>query len=163
MNATRLITALALVLLGACSKDAPAPASADHESPGVSLYFSAAAGLNPGADGTPAPVRVRVYELKNAAAFERADYFALAERAQATLGADLVDQDEVLLQPGRQLQLDRPLNPATRLVGLVVGYREVDRAQWRSVLPVPPHDYQISLDVSAVRSTVATPQPVPAR
>lgn len=163
MNATRLIAALALALLGACSKDAPAPASADHEAPGVSLYFSAAAGLNPGADGTPAPVRVRVYELKNAAAFERADYFALAERAQATLGADLVDQDEVLLQPGRQLQLDRPLNPATRLVGLVVGYREVDRAQWRSVLPVPPHDYQISLDVRAVRSAVATPQPVPAR
>ena len=163
MNATRLITALALVLLGACSKDVPVPVPANEDAPGVSLYLSAAAGLNPGADGTPAPVRVRVYELKNAAAFERADYFALVERAQATLGADLVDQDEVLLQPGRQLQLDRPLSPATRMVGLVVSYREIDRAQWRRVLPVPPHHYQISLDVRAVRSAAATPQPVPAR
>jgi len=163
MNATRLIAALALVLLGACSKDAPVePAAADPAS-GITLYFSAAAGLNPGATGTPAPVRVRLYELKNSAAFARADYFALAERAQATLGADLIDQDEVLLQPGEQLRLERPLNPATRQLGLVVGYREIDQAQWRSVLPVPPRDYQISLDVRAVRSAVATPQPEPVR
>ncbi|MCH7419004.1 type VI secretion system lipoprotein TssJ [Pseudomonas mosselii] len=166
MSATRLIAALAMVLLSACSKDSPVePAVTDAAPPatGITLYFSAAAGLNPGASGTPAPVRVRIYELKNSAAFARADYFALAERAQATLAADLIDQDEVLLQPGEQLRLERPLDSATRQVGLVVGYREVDQAQWRSVLPVPPRDYQISLDVRAVRSAVATPQPEPVR
>ena len=166
MSATRLIAALAMVLLSACSKDSPVePAVTDAAPPatGLTLDFSAAAGLNPGASGTPAPVRVRIYELKNSAAFARADYFALAERAQATLAADLIDQDEVLLQPGEQLRLERPLDPATRQVGLVVGYREVDQARWRSVLPVPPRDYQISLDVRAVRSAVATPQPEPAR
>lgn len=163
MKATRLIAALTLVLLSACSKDAPIAADSAASGSAVTLYFSAAAGLNPGAGGTPAPVRVRLYELKNSAAFARADYFALAERAQATLGADLIDQDEVLLQPGEQLRLVRPLDPATRQVGLVVGYREIDQALWRSVLPVPPRDYQISLDVRAVRSAVATPQPEPVR
>lgn len=163
MKATRLIAALTLVLLSACSKDAPIAADSADSGSAVTLYFSAAAGLNPGAGGTPAPVRVRLYELKNSAAFARADYFALAERAQATLGADLIDQDEVLLQPGEQLRLERPLDPATRQVGLVVGYREIDQALWRSVLPVPPRDYQISLDVRAVRSAVATPQPEPVR
>ncbi|MGE8111631.1 MULTISPECIES: type VI secretion system lipoprotein TssJ [Pseudomonas] len=164
MNATPLLAALALLLLGACSKDAAQPALPAAGDPAkVSLYFSAAQGLNPGANGTPAPVRVRLYELRNSAAFARADYFALTERAQATLGADLVDQDEVLLQPGAQLHLERPLDPATRQVGLVVGYREVDQALWRSVLPVPPRDYQISLDVRAVRSAVAAPQPAPAQ
>lgn len=157
---TYVIAALCLVLLSACSKDqSGAPAAQDAAA--VSLYFSAAAGLNPGADGVAAPVRVRVFELKNSAAFERADYFALAERAVETLGPDLIDQDEVLLRPGQQLHLNRPLDPATRQVGLVVGYREVDRAQWRSVLPVPPRDYQISLDVRDVRSAVAAPQPAP--
>lgn len=165
MKATRLIAALTLVLLSACSKDAAQAPAADSAASGsaVTLYFSAAVGLNPGAGGTPAPVRVRLYELKNSAAFARADYFALAERAQATLGADLIDQDEVLLQPGEQLRLERPLDPATRQLGLVVGYREIDQAQWRSVLAVPPRDYQISLDVRAVRSAVATPQPLPVR
>jgi len=65
----------------------------------------------------------------------------------------------VLLQPGEQLSVERPLDPATRQIGLVVGYREIDQAQWRSVLPVPPRDYQISLDVRAVRSAVAV-QPI---
>lgn len=165
MKAIRLVAALSLVLLAACSKDSPVAPAADSapDSAAVTLYFSAAEGLNPGPGGTPAPVRVRLYELKNSAAFVRADYFALAERAQATLGADLIDQDEVLLQPGGQLRLERPLDPATRHIGLVVGYREIDQAQWRSVLPVPPRDYQISLDVRAVRSAVATSQPEPAR
>lgn len=166
MHLTRWAAIAALSLLAACSKDAPpaeVAAPAAPAAPDVSLYFSAAAGLNPGAGGEAAPVRVRLFELKNAAAFERADYFALAERAQATLGADLLDQDEVLLRPGQQLHLRRPLDPATRQVGLVVGYREIDRAQWRSVLPVPPRDYQISLDVRAVRSAEAAPQPAPAR
>ena len=165
MNATRLTAALAIALLGACSTHAPqatAPSLAEP-APKVSLYFSADAGLNPGATGEPAPVRVRVYELKHGAGFARADYFALADQARATLGDDLLDQDEVLLRPGQQLRVDRPLNPATRQIGLVVGYREIDQARWRSLLAVPPLDYQISLDARAVRSAEATSQPEPVR
>jgi len=156
-----LLAAALTLLLGACAKDAAAPAPTDApvvaDSATASLHFHAIAGLNPGADGTAAPVRVRIYELKNSANFNRADYFALAERAQATLGADLIDQDEVLVQPGEQLDIERALNPATRQVGLVVGYREVDQALWRTLLTIAPkqlNDYQISLDVRAVRSAV---------
>ncbi|WP_026144819.1 type VI secretion system lipoprotein TssJ [Pseudomonas asplenii] len=155
-----LLAAAMVLLLNACGRDAAAPAPADEpsaDSATAVLNFHAISGLNPGANGAPAPVRVRIFELKNTANFNRADYFALAERAQATLGADLIDQDEVLVQPGQQLSIERPLNPATRHVGLVVGYREIDQALWRSVLSVQPRqvtDYQISLDVRAVRSAV---------
>ncbi|CAD5204116.1 type VI secretion system lipoprotein TssJ [Pseudomonas sp. FEN] len=155
-----LLAAALTLLLGACAKDAVAPPPAEApvaDSASASLHFHAIAGLNPGADGVPAPVRVRIFELKNSANFNRADYFALAERAQATLGADLIDQDEVLVQPGEQMSLERALNPATRQVGLVVGYREIDQALWRTLLTIAPkqlNDYQISLDVRAVRSAV---------
>ncbi|NWB85945.1 type VI secretion system lipoprotein TssJ [Pseudomonas gingeri] len=155
-----LLAAALTLLLGACAKDAAAPAPADApvaDSATASLHFHAIGGLNPGADGVPAPVRVRIFELKNSANFNRADYFALADRAQATLGADLIDQDEVLVQPGEQLDIERALNPATRQVGLVVGYREVDQALWRTLLTIAPkqlNDYQISLDVRAVRSAI---------
>lgn len=158
MIRTMLMAAVTTLLLSGCSKDeVAAPAQPEVAGPtSVTLYFSAAAGLNPGANGQAAPVRVRILELKNSASFSRADYFALAERGPATLGADLVDQDEVLVQPGEQVRIDRPLNPLTRQIGLVVGYREIDQAQWRSLLPVPPLDYQISLDVRAVRSVAHT-------
>ena len=100
------------------------------------------------------------------ASFARADYFALAERAQATLGADLIDQDEVLVQPGQQLSLDRSLNSATRQIGLVVGYREIDQARWRTVLvvePRQPREFQIRLDMRTVSSDASAHPTRPAQ
>ncbi|WP_438282168.1 type VI secretion system lipoprotein TssJ [Pseudomonas alabamensis] len=159
MNATRLAAALAVILLGACSSAPPVAQQAlSPELTRVDLRFMADTDLNPGIDGVPAPVRVRLYELKNEGAFMRADYFALTDQAQVTLGADLLDIDDVLLQPGARLQVQRVLNPATRQIGLVVGYRDIDRAQWRQVLHVPPRDHYISLEARAVRSNVVTPQ-----
>lgn len=162
-----LLAAAGLLLLTACAKDAAPPAPEAHiDTASVELHFHAISGLNPGTTGQPAPVRVRIFELKNAATFSRADYFALADRAQPTLGLDLLDQDEVVIQPGQQLSLQRDLDPATRQIGLLVGYRELDRAQWRTVLSVPPRqarEYQISLDVRAVRAHLSVAPSSPAQ
>ncbi|WP_434771507.1 type VI secretion system lipoprotein TssJ [Pseudomonas entomophila] len=159
MNATRFVAALAVMLLSACSSAPPMPQQAPSpDKTRVNLRFTADSALNPGAEGVPAPVRVRIYELRNEGTFTRADYFALTDQAQVTLGTDLLDIDDVLLQPGARLQVQRVLNPATRQIGLVVGYRDIDRAQWRQVLQVPPRDHYISLEARAVRSNVVTPQ-----
>ncbi|KAB0504459.1 type VI secretion system lipoprotein TssJ [Pseudomonas lini] len=165
-----LLAVATALLLTACAKDAAKPqpeeAEAEADTAAVELHFHAIAGLNPGATGQPAPVRVRIFELKNAATFGRSDYFALAERAQATLGADLIDQDEVLIQPGQQLSLQRDLDPATRHIGVLVGYRELDQSLWRAVMNVPPRqytEYQISLDVRAVRGAVVVSPSSPAQ
>ncbi|WP_434561603.1 type VI secretion system lipoprotein TssJ [Pseudomonas sp. R1-6] len=165
----RFLLAVAVaLLLTACAKDAaqPQPEEAEADTAAVELHFHSIAGLNPGATGQPAPVRVRIFELKNAATFGRADYFALAERAQATLGADLIDQDEVLIPPDQQLSLKRELDPATRHIGILVGYRELDQSLWRTVMNVPAREYteyQISLDVRAVRSALVVPPSSPAQ
>ena len=164
-----LLAAATALLLTACAKDAVKPevaAEAQAGTAAVELHFHAIAGLNPGAHGQAAPVRVRIFELKNAATFSRSDYFALADRAQSTLGLDLLDQDEVVVQPGQQLSIQRDLNPATRQIGVLVGYRELDRAQWRAVINVAPRqssEYQISLDVRAVRADVVVSPSSPAQ
>lgn len=164
-----LLAAATALLLTACANDAVKPeavAGAQANTTAVELHFHAIAGLNPGANGQAAPVRVRIFELKNAATFSRSDYFALADRAQSTLGLDLLDQDEVMVQPGQQLSIRRDLDPATRQIGVLVGYRELDRAQWRAVINVPPRqssEYQISLDVRAVRADVVAPPSSPAQ
>ncbi|CAH0187220.1 MULTISPECIES: type VI secretion system lipoprotein TssJ [Pseudomonas] len=164
-----LLAAATVLLLTACANDTAKPqaaAEAEADTAAVELHFHAIAGLNPGANGQAAPVRVRIFELKNAATFSRSDYFALADRAQSTLGLDLLDQDEVMVQPGQQLSLQRDLDPSTRQIGLLVGYRELDRAQWRTVINVPPRqysEYQISLDVHAVRADVVASPSSPAQ
>lgn len=165
----RLLTLVAMLVLAACAKDAPTPAEPVKEEPGattVELCFQAVAGLNPGPDGLSTPVRVRIFELKNPATFMRADYFALAERAPATLGPDLIDQDEVLVKPGDQFTLKRTLDPATRQVGLLVGYREVDQALWRVGVNTAQrlnNQYQIVLDVRAISAELVAPPSSPAQ
>jgi type VI secretion system protein VasD len=60
----------------------------------------------------------------------------------------------------------RNLDPATRHIGLVVGYREIDRAQWRTVLDASApgaREHQISLDVRALHADVVTPATRPAQ
>ena len=165
-----LLAVASLLMLAACTKDVAEPqasaAEVEANTAAVELHFHAIAGLNPGANGQAAPVRVRIFELKNAATFGRSDYFALADRAQSTLGLDLLDQDEVMVQPGQQLSIQRDLDQSTRQIGLLVGYRELDRAQWRTVLNVPPRqytEYQISLDVRAVRADVVVSPSSPAQ
>ena len=88
----------------------------------------------------------------------------LCEQGQQAV--DLLDQDEVMVQPGQQLSIQRDLDPSTRQIGLLVGYRELDRAQWRTVINVPARqytEYQISLDVRAVRADVVVTPSSPAQ
>ena len=156
-----LLAVTTALLLTACAKDAVKPetaAEAEADTAAVELHFHAIAGLNPGANGQAAPVRVRIFELKNIASFARADYFALVERTQSTLGADLLDQDELLLQPGEQLTVERGPHSAARHIGLAVGFREIDQAQWRAVLTVAPHqasDFHIAVDARAISGVPA--------
>lgn len=92
----------------------------------------------------------------------RADFFDLAERGASTLGADLMSQDEIWVHPGEQRQLSRDLGSETRHVGLVVAYRDIDQAQWRTLLSIAPRQanrFLINLDARSVRSD-ATLSPV---
>jgi len=150
----RILWIVALCLLAACASEAPPPPPTK-----VLLQFQAAADLNPSASGQAAPVRVRLYELKGGAAFNRADYFSLVDAPQATLAADLVEQDELLIQPGAQQSLERTLDEATRLLGIVVAYRDLDSAVWRQLIEVPANQtsqYNIALGARAV-SAAPTP------
>ncbi|MDN6859262.1 type VI secretion system lipoprotein TssJ [Pseudomonas sp. CAN2814] len=156
-----LLAAGLALLCNGCSSDAASPAPAPEEGTRVTLQLQADSRLNPTPEGYSAPVRVRLLELRSAAGFERADYFSLAEHAATVLGNDLIAQDEWLLQPGEQRELTRHLDPATRQLALMVGYRDLDRAQWRSVLqPVAGQaaSYRIELGANAVHA-VALEQP----
>ena len=150
-----VLLAMALLLLSACASD-PAPPAPTI----VVLQFQAAADLNPSPDGQAAPVRVRLYELKSGAAFSRADYFSLVDAANATLATDLLEQDELLIQPGQQLTVERQLDEQSRLLGFVVAYRQLDSAVWRQLVNIPSNQtsqLSISLGAKAISAVPAPP------
>jgi type VI secretion system protein VasD len=137
-------------LLSACASEPPPPPPPTV----LQLHFLGSSELNPSPAGDPAPVRIRVYELKNAANFARTDFFTLVDKPESALGADLVTQDQLLLRPSEQLEIERTLDEQTKQFAIVVAYRDLDTAQWRQVIAVQPQQTR-SYDVMVGSHAIA--------
>lgn len=156
-------SALALVsacLLAACSKAAVAPPKPDPTVIGVSL--AAETSLNVDGRGRATPVVVRTYVLKNAAAFEAADFFSLFDRDQQVLGDAVIAREEVVLKPGETRVLESREVDGGKVVAVLAAFREVDRAGWRATAPIVANrDNRIAVSLKDNRVTVtATLAPV---
>ena len=104
--------------------------------PVLTLTMVGSADQNPDLSGKPAPVAVRIYQLTATAKFERGDVFALTEHEQQTLGQDDAGSQEFVLSPGETQTKTFELKQGVQAVGVVVLYRDIDRAQWRADAPV---------------------------
>jgi type VI secretion system protein VasD len=97
----------------------------------LQITVEAAADVNPDARRRASPVTVRVYALKTSNAFDSADFFALFEKDQATLGADMVSKEEMLLRPGESKVLSMKLGPEAKAIGYFAAYRDLEKTSWR--------------------------------
>ena len=102
------------------------------------VTISASRDVNPDASQRPSPILVRIYQLRSGAALDQADYFKLTGDPQSALGDTLLAHDQALVTPGQTRSLPLKLDPATQLVGVVAGFRDLDHASWRSSVPVEP-------------------------
>ena len=137
-------------VLGGC-KSAPPPVTR------VNGSISAAPGVNLSVSQRPSPLRLRLYELKSATAFNQADFMALYQSDQATLGPDMLAREEFVLQPEEARPYNKVLSPETRYLGVVALYRDLERATWRAVAPVQPgkaQTLQVRAESQAVSMTV---------
>jgi type VI secretion system protein VasD len=111
--------------LTACKSGPPKPQV-------LKLNVSASADANPDGQNRPSPIVIRVYQLKDDAAFKDADFFALYDKEQATLAASLVSRQEFEVAPGAQKVVDYQLAPDAKFVGVAAGYRSIRDASWRA-------------------------------
>lgn len=152
MLAAALAAASELIALAGCKSPPPPPPPAR-----IGGSIQATAALNPSVSQRPSPLRLRVYELRSPTAFNQADFMALYQGDQAALGADLLGRDEFVLQPGETLPFTKVLAPDTRFIGVFAVYRDLERATWRTVVPVQPskvHLFDIRADSLAVSATI---------
>lgn len=143
-----LALATALILLTGCASSSPAK---------VSGSLQAVAALNPSVNQRPSPLRIVLYELKSAATFNKADFMALYQADQATLGGEFVAREELTLQPGETRAYARTLAPETRFIGVLAVYRDLERATWRTSVAVQPgkeHTLTLRADRLAVSATL---------
>ena len=106
----------------------------------VDLRLIAKGDLNLDDNGRPSPLVVRIIELRSAQSFEAAEFFALFQAEQATLGADWVASEEIELKPGDIKDLKIALHPDSQLMAVLGAYRRLDDANWRLVLPFALHE-----------------------
>ena len=125
----RLLLAIGATCALASCASAPKPVV-------VKLTMEAASGINPDQRGRPSPVALKLFELKSLSSFERSDFFSLFDRERETLGPELVARDEFVIKPGDRIMQERKLTPETKFIGIVVGYRDLERSQWRLSIPV---------------------------
>ena len=79
-----------LLALTACaSRDPQTPKEVIR----LDLSVVASAGVNPDSQKRPAPIVVRVYELRTDSTFATADYFSLQDKDKTLLADDLVRRD----------------------------------------------------------------------
>lgn len=102
----------------------------------VDMRIVAAGDVNPDDSGRPSPVVVRLLELKAPTTFQSADFFALYQDEKQTLGADWVAREEFEFKPGDVQDLRFALQPESSFVAILAGYRQLDKVNWRLVLPI---------------------------
>ena len=123
-----------VLLLSACAVLSSCAAAPPKPQPiNVKLNIIASADVNPDAQSRPSPIVVRIFQLKDDAAFKDADFFTLYDKEEATLAASLVSRVEYEVAPGETHVADYAVAPETRFIGVIAAYRSIRDAQWRVI------------------------------
>lgn len=147
--ASILLSVAATALLAACG-GAPKTQS-------LTVTVNATETVNPDMQGRPSPIVLHVFELRSGDQFSSLDYFSLTNNVQATLSGDLVGQQQHVMTPGGNRVLTLELAPQTTALGFVAGYRDMDNAIWRQVVPVgeKTKDIVVTLDQQQLGATAS--------
>jgi len=93
--------------------------------------------VNPDSLGRPSPLQIKIFQLGAKDKFEAADYFALSDASEATLGADMLGVQAMMLTPGDHRPYEGEFDPATKFIGVIAGYRDIHQAEWRAIVEMP--------------------------
>lgn len=129
----------------------------------VVLRVHAGEQLNTGTNGRSLSVVVRVYHLKNAAAFLRAPYdaFRSPEAEKAAFGPDLEGVREVVLTPGQKSETVETMARSAPYLGVVALFRAPAQGRWRFAFEAGNSEKRgVTLGVHGCALSVATGEPI---
>jgi type VI secretion system protein VasD len=124
---------LSLLLVSGCGGGDKGP-----KTTGLRFIVDADELINPNSESQPSPVLVRIYELKSLTAFQQATFFELLDNDTTLLGQDMVAKREIEIKPGERQAFDRATPVETHFIGVIAGFRENDKATWRTNLELAP-------------------------
>ena len=84
----------------------------------------------------PTPVVLRYYLLKNASAFNTADFFSLYEKDQQTLADAVLQREEITLKAGETRMLTPKDAGDAQVIGVMAAFRDIEHSVWRATAPL---------------------------
>jgi len=79
---------------------------------------------------------VRIYQLRDRKTFDKTVYQQLLKEGETVLAADLLSTRDVVIKPGGDVQLDMPMEEATKYVAVVGLFRHPDQVKNRWKLTI---------------------------
>ena len=155
-----LLAGAVLFVLAGCAAPPPPPPPPTV----VTLKLVTTPDANGSAGAAGAPLAVRVYQLASGAGFQAAEFFPLYNADKATLGADLLKKDEMILPPGTTKSMT--LTPGAQVTALAVfaAYRDFQNTIWRAVTDIPAHQttaVTVTADATGLKLVAVPVKPGP--
>ena len=133
----QLILLSLTLLLVACSSNKSKVGGYFNFDTDVKLTFTIASDINPDDNGKPAPLFIRLYELKSNKMFEKADFIDLYERDQEALGADFLGKTSLKpFIPGHSRVEKMVLSQEAQYVGLYAEFLRYKGASYKALIPI---------------------------
>lgn len=134
-----MIRRMALVAIagGVIAACAPPAEQQNQPDPTVAqVTINAAGDANPDPTGRPSPSVVYLYALKPGAPFPTASFEVLGGGEITEMAETTKRIAKLVLVPGKTSKKIFELPDGTSDIGIVVSYRDIDQAKWRSSAPV---------------------------
>lgn len=144
---------IAMMSVSACSSLNSAVGGMFGADTDLTLSFKVESDINPDENKTPSPLFIRMYELKSAKLFKKANFIDIYEQDKDALGADFVAVQKLKrLKPGENRENSFVLDEKTRFVGLYAEFLNYKNAKYKIIIPVVQHDVigtSININVSS--------------
>lgn len=112
-------------------------ASEPDQEVSFSYRITAAPNINPSVSQSPSPVAIKVMQLGSNANFNKADFNELLGAHERSLGTELIQVNQYLIQPGSDQEIELAISKSAKHIGVVAGFRDIENASWRSIVDVP--------------------------
>ncbi|NOQ76630.1 MAG: type VI secretion system lipoprotein TssJ [Methylococcaceae bacterium] len=146
----RLICISAFLFLSGCGVfgSTPEPITMELKPIIMDLTITASKELNPDIENRASPIVIRIYQLTHIDSFNNSDFFALYENDKSILAKDLKYREEMEIKPGLTTSKPLEINPDSKYIAVLAAFRDLDKAQWKSILEIDPLNIQpLKLDL----------------
>nr|WP_162549476.1 type VI secretion system lipoprotein TssJ [Halorhodospira halochloris] len=105
--------------------------------PHINIKLDAAADINPGPQGEPLSLLLRIYQLEGKEQLSKASYVDLLDDDSSVLASNLVDRYEVILRPEENKEVRLPMADQANYLGLVAFFRDPVTEYWQQIEKLP--------------------------